>query len=32
MIYRFNDNSISMGTGFDCFDVKSHTYYHDITE
>jgi zinc D-Ala-D-Ala dipeptidase len=27
---RFNDNSIDMGTGFDCFDELSHTATSDI--
>ncbi|CAD8104060.1 unnamed protein product [Paramecium sonneborni] len=29
--HRFKDNTIDMGTGFDCFDVKSHTYCGDLT-
>jgi D-alanyl-D-alanine dipeptidase len=28
---RAPDNSLDMGTGFDCFDVKSHTYAASIT-
>ena len=29
---RFNDNSIEMGTGFDCLDVKAHTLNSDVSE
>lgn len=29
-IIRFKDNTIDMGTGFDCFDVKAHTYCGDL--
>ncbi len=29
---RFGDNSIDMGTGFDCFHVLSHTANKDIGE
>lgn len=28
---RFKDNSIDMGTGFDCFDAKSHTFFQSLT-
>ncbi len=28
---RFPDNSIDMGTGYDCFSVRSHTAYPHIT-
>jgi zinc D-Ala-D-Ala dipeptidase len=28
---RFPDNSIDMGTGFDCFDSRSHTQDERIT-
>lgn len=31
-IIRFKDNTIDMGTGFDCFDAKAHTYFGDIDE
>ena len=27
---RFRDNSIDMGTGYDCFDTRSHPYSPDI--
>jgi zinc D-Ala-D-Ala dipeptidase len=29
---RIPDNSVDMGTGFDCFDVKSHTSNNEITD
>ena len=29
---RFQDNSIEMGTGFDCFDVKAHADNRDISQ
>lgn len=29
---RFRDNTIDMGTGFDCFDLKAHTYSAEINE
>ncbi|MEN8236850.1 MAG: M15 family metallopeptidase [Pseudomonadota bacterium] len=28
---RFNDNSIEMGTGFDCLDEKAHTNNFNIS-
>ncbi len=27
---RFADNSVDMGTGYDCFDIRSHTLHPDI--
>lgn len=29
---RFNDNSIDMGTGFDCFDALSHTMNPELSD
>ena len=29
---RFRDNSIDMGTGYDCFDVKSHPFAASVTK
>jgi D-alanyl-D-alanine dipeptidase len=29
---RFRDNSINMGTGFDCFDPKANTFHNNLTE
>jgi D-alanyl-D-alanine dipeptidase len=29
---RFGDNSIDMGTGYDCFDVKSHPFAASVTK
>lgn len=31
-IYRFRDNTIDMGTGYDCFNVLSHTNNSNIEE
>lgn len=32
VMQRYPDNSIDMGTGYDCFDEKSHTDHPDVSE
>ena len=29
---RFADNSMDMGTGYDCFDIRSHTLHPDLPQ